>query len=135
MTMKKYQGSCHCKKVQYEVELDLSKGTGKCNCSFCGKVRNWTAITKPEAMTSLTGENELGHYQFNTKSSTHHFCKTCGVRTFTKGFVAEIGGHFLSVSLATLDNATPEELVAAPVTYFDALHDNWYSAPAETRHL
>lgn len=44
-----YTGSCHCGRVKFEVEADLSRGTMKCNCSFCPKVRNWSFIVKPEA--------------------------------------------------------------------------------------
>jgi len=34
-----------------------------------------------------------------------------------------------------LDNVDPKELIDAPVKYFDMLHDDFSSAPAETRHL
>ena len=46
-----------------------------------------------------------------------------------------MGGAFVSVRLNCLDDVTPEELIAAPVQYFDGLHNNWWHQPEETRHL
>ncbi|TGM95498.1 GFA family protein [Leptospira dzoumogneensis] len=135
MSLKKYTGSCHCGAVRYEADLDLSAGTGRCNCSFCRKVRNWSIIVKPEAFRLLNGENSLSFYEFNTKSSKHHFCKNCGVRTFSKGYIEEIGGAFISVAISTLDNADLNELIEAPVWYADGLNNNWHSQPAEIRYL
>lgn len=132
---KTYKGSCHCGAVSYEADIDLSAGTGKCNCSICRKNRYWGVMLKPEDVRLLSGAADLGDYQFGTKSAHHEFCKHCGVHTFIRGHVEQIGGDFVSVQLATLDDVSDLELAEAPVHYANGRDNKWGTPPAETRHL
>lgn len=133
--LKTYQGSCHCGAVRFEADIDLSQGTGKCNCSICAKTRFWGVMVKPSAFRLKAGDEELCDYQFGSKSVHHYFCKHCGVRPFGEGFIEEIGDAFYTVNLACLDNVNLSELVEAPIHYADGLNNNWRESPAEVRHL
>lgn len=133
--LRKYRGSCHCGAVKYEADIDLALGTNKCNCSICTKTRNWNVILKPEAFHLLGGEQALTDYQFGSLMGHHYFCANCGVHSFGRGYVEQIGGHYVSVQVLTLDDLDPAELLAAPVRYADGRNNDWGSTPTECRHL
>ena len=136
MAKKTYHGSCHCGKVRFEADLDLAAGTGKCNCSYCWKVRNWSIGIKPDAFRLLSGKENAREYGFREGSDNHHvFCGNCGVRVYTYGNIPQIGGDYVSVALSTLDDLPSSELIAAPVHYMNGRDDDCFHVPAETRLL
>lgn len=129
-----YHGSCHCGAVRYEADIDLAQGTFRCNCSICYKSRAWLAAVPKDAFRLISGADVLRDYQFGKKSIHHRFCSQCGVRPFSQGGDGK-GNEFYAVRVNCLDNADAQELIDAPVKYFDMLHDDFKSTPAETRHL
>jgi hypothetical protein len=130
-----YHGSCHCGAVRFEADIDLAAGTGKCNCSYCTKVRTWGVGLKPDAFRLLAGADALADYQFATHSAHHRFGRTCGIHTHPEGDIPEIGGAFVSVQLGTLDDAPLTALAEAPVHFSNGRDNDWMNPPAETRHL
>lgn len=136
MAQKTYHGSCHCKRVRFEADIDLSAGTGKCNCSYCWKARGWTVGLKPNQVRVVAGKEHTTEYGFQPDSVNFHvFCKHCGIRLYTYGNVPEIGGEYVSVALPALDDLAPAELAGAPVQYMNGRDDDWFHEPAEKRHL
>ena len=134
MTTRTYRGSCHCGAVTFEADIDLAQGTGKCNCTFCWKTRKWGIGIKPDQLRLLSGKADLTDYSKGPHSH-NVFCKRCGVRPYSFGNIPEVGGEYVSINLACLDDIEPAALVEAPLRTMDGLHDNWWNPPAETRHL
>jgi hypothetical protein len=138
MAVKTYNGSCHCGAVKFKADIDLAQGSGKCNCTYCTKVRNWSVIIRPEALHDVVGEEEMSSYMAAGRPEEygkHLFCKHCGVSTFSRGHLKEVGGDYVSVMLGSLDDASIDELVSGPVHYSDGRNNNWMNPPADVRNL
>lgn len=134
MAKRTYRGSCACDRVRFEVELDLSDGTLKCNCTSCWKRRWWTSKARPEDFRVLAGESEL--VGVGERAEPSGFCKHCGVRPYDRIEATEWNdGAYVSVNVACLDDLEPADLIAAPVKYLNGRADDWWSPPSETGHL
>lgn len=132
--MKTFHGSCHCGAIRYQADIDLARGTVKCNCTVCTKMRFWAAVVAPTSFRLLQGRDALREYRFHTRRDGHYFCGECGINVFSTGD-APRSGPFFAVTVASLDDMPVEDLVSAPVRYIDGRNDNWSTPPVEVRHL
>ena len=78
----KYSGGCHCGAVRWEAMGPQQIEALRCNCSICSKA-GYLELVVPEArFTLLQGREALTTYTFNSGVAQHHFCSTCGVKSF-----------------------------------------------------
>jgi hypothetical protein len=135
MTKKTYSGSCHCGAIKYTADIDLGKGSGKCNCTYCTKIRSWKVFIQPDDFILLSGEDAATGYSGKNPTAVRYFCKTCGVYTHERGDAEWMGGPFVGIFLGSLDDAPIDELVSGPCAVADGRNNNWMETPADTRNL
>lgn len=104
----KYIGACHCKKVYYEVELDV-KDVISCNCSHCHIKGLLLSFASADKFKLISGEKDLTSYKFNKKIIDHLFCKHCGVESFSRGKNKE-GKDTVAINMRCLDGVDIEKL-------------------------
>ncbi len=110
--MQTYKGGCHCGKVQYEAQTDLSRVI-ECNCSHCEKKGLLLAFIPAEQFKLISGEESLIDYQFNKKMIHHLFCNTCGVQSFGRGKNKE-GKDTVSLNVRCLEGLDLKTLTTTP---------------------
>jgi hypothetical protein len=134
--LKTYTGGCHCGAVRFEAQIDISAGTGKCNCTLCTKMRLWSVKVPAAQFRCTSGEDALTDYRGSNPVAHHTFCKHCGVRPFEWVDVPNMSGSvYYSINVACIEGVNPDELRAASVTYFDGLNNNWGNPPKDVRFL
>jgi len=126
-----------CGACKFEAELDLTQSTGKCNCSFCAKLRYWGTRCKPDQFKFTSGsiEDLTTEYIHNNPGVRRYFCKKCGINVFMKVDIPQLDGEMVSVNIACLDEFGPEDWAKLPVRYMDGLTNNWMNEPKETAYL
>jgi hypothetical protein len=134
--LRTYAGSCHCKLVRFEADIDFDAGTAKCNCSFCSRLRYWLVQVKPQAFRLLSEESALTIYQGGNPVARHPFCKRCGVHAFDRVAMPNGTGYpYVNVNIMCLEDLDIDEALNAPVSYANGLDNDWGNPPAQTRHL
>jgi hypothetical protein len=134
MSVQTYTGSCHCGAIRFEADLDLDEGSNRCNCSYCAKDRTWFAFARGPGRFRLLDGTGVSEYRWTPPGMaaphlTFTFCRTCGVRTFARGDLEELGGTFHAISVPALDLSL-EQRVAIPVRYIDGRNGRYDQAPA-----
>src|SRR5271169_6808701 len=138
---KTYHGSCICGAVKFEADIDFSKGTGKCNCTICRKLRFWGVKVKPEEFRLSSSSDGADEAELTTdfiyRSPAVHqlFCKKCGCHAYHRGDIPQVGGKFVSVNIACLDDVEDSEMAGITVRYADGRNDNWWNEPKEKTWL
>lgn len=80
----RYESSCHCGNVRFEVEGEI-ESVVRCNCSICKRRGHLLWFVPKSSLKFLKGEDDMGAYQFGEKIITHHFCKICGIAMLSDG--------------------------------------------------
>ena len=109
-----YKGSCHCGKVAFEAEGDLT-GVMECNCSLCAKKGSLLWFVPRDKLRLLTKEDRMSTYTFNKHKIKHRFCPTCGIHPFAEA--ADPSGKPMgAVNVRCLEGV---DFGSLPVKHFD----------------
>lgn len=97
----KYAGSCHCGRIAFTVEGELTQAL-ECNCSHCSR-KGYLLWFVPRAQLQLaTPTQDLATYTFNKHVIHHHFCAQCGCAPF--GFGTDpAGAPMVAVNVRCLE--------------------------------
>ncbi|MES2342741.1 MAG: GFA family protein [Pseudomonadota bacterium] len=79
--MTRHPGSCHCGAVTFVLEAEIDHLTA-CDCSLCVKRNARMVRVRAQDLTVLSGDDQLGAYEWNTHRARHHFCRVCGIYVF-----------------------------------------------------
>jgi hypothetical protein len=110
----KYQGSCHCGQIAFEVEGDISEVLS-CNCSICQRKGSLLWFVPRQTMTLLTSSERMSTYMFNKHVIKHRFCPSCGIHPFGEG-LSRSGQEMAAINVRCLEGV---ELSALKVRHFN----------------
>ncbi len=109
-----YQGSCHCGKIAFEVEGELT-GAMACNCSICQRKGALMWFVPRDKLRLRTDDSALATYTFNKHRIQHRFCADCGIHPYGEA-VDPKGNHMAAINIRCLEGV---DLDAIPLQHFD----------------
>ena len=110
----KYQGSCHCGRVAFEVEGSIDSALA-CNCSICSRKGSLLWFVPRANLKLQTPEDNASTYTFNQHVIKHRFCPVCGMHPYGEGTDPK-GNAMAAVNLRCVQDI---DLAASPVHHFD----------------
>ena len=110
----KHEGSCHCGRVAYTVDAELTEAM-ECNCSHCRRKGFLLAFVPPEKVTLKTPESDYSTYYFNKHKIEHSFCPVCGTEPFALGELPT-GAKMIAINLRCVPDV---DLSKVKVNFFD----------------
>lgn len=111
-----YHGACHCGKIRFKVEGDITS-LMDCNCSHCHKKGYLLWFIPRDQVTLSSRTDDLATYTFNKHLIQHHFCPTCGCAPFGFGHDGQ-GNAVAAVNARCLDDI---DLASYAVNHHDGL--------------
>jgi hypothetical protein len=109
-------GGCHCGAVRFEVLAPEEIEATECTCSICRKTGYLHLIVGKERFRVVAGADKLTTYTFNTGTAKHHFCSTCGIKSF---YVPRSHLEGFSVNVRCLDDG---QVTVGSIGLFDGEH-------------
>ncbi|MBX3620839.1 MAG: GFA family protein [Rhizobacter sp.] len=110
----KYNASCHCGKVAFEVEGELTSAMA-CNCSICQRKGSLLWFVPRPSVHLLSPEDAASTYEFNKHLIKHRFCPRCGIHPYAEGTDPK-GNPMVAVNVRCIEGI---DLDTVKVTHFD----------------
>lgn len=108
-----FSGSCHCGRVAFEVDGELSE-VKECNCSHCSR-KGYLLWFVPGARFRLKSpEDQTSVYRFHKHVIDHHFCSRCGCAPFATG-IGPTGDATAAVNVRCLEGVDLAAVKRVPV--------------------
>lgn len=95
----RYEGSCHCGRVAFELDVEPIASALSCNCSLCRRRGTLLAFAPREQLRLTTPESDMATYTFHRHVIRHHFCPTCSVTTFGEAVDPRSGKPMAAVNV------------------------------------
>ena len=120
-----HKGGCHCGAIEFEFASADVVTVYRCNCSIC-QMTGYLHLIIPKVDFKLIRGNPSS-YTFNSHIAKHHFCATCGIKSY---YVPRSNPDGISINFRCIDESTFTQVAYAE---FDG--QDWEANVASIEHL